>query len=191
MEKNEKYKAAFKQSKAKVKAWEGEFYEKYQRKPSKKEIKTAPEQIKICYKNCFKIKSYFDSQTKTENVSKMFDEDSQTMDITTAAQTKTENVSKMFDEDSQTMDINTSALISVRQTSFSGLLSNTTTILPPEKNEKYKTVFKQSKAKVKAWEGEFYEKYQRKPSKKEIKTAPEQIKICYKNCFKIKSYFDS
>jgi len=105
MEKKEKYKVSFQQSKAKVKAWEGDFFSEHQRKPSKEEMKTAPEQIQICYKNCYKIKAHFDSLAKTESVSEVFNDDSQTTDMTSSSIAQEEE--------------------SI-QTSFSGVLNNTT-----------------------------------------------------------------
>ena len=83
MDKREKLKESFKQSKAKLKVWETSFFAEHQRKPSKEEIKTAPEQIQICYKNCWKIKSYFEShQNEKENT--ILDETSQNMDLSKA-----------------------------------------------------------------------------------------------------------
>ena len=64
MDRREKLKETFKVSKAKVKEWEKLFFADHQRKPNKEEMKTAPEQIQICYKNCWKIKSYFESEAK-------------------------------------------------------------------------------------------------------------------------------
>ena len=83
MDKREKLKESFKQSKAKLKVWETSFFAEHQRKPSKEEIKTAPEQIQICYKNCWKIKSYFEShQNEKENT--ILDETSQNIDLSKA-----------------------------------------------------------------------------------------------------------
>ena len=80
MDKREKLKESFKQSKAKVKGWETAFFAEHQRKPSKEEMKSAPEQIQICYKNCWKIKSYFEShQNEKENT--LLDETSQSFDM--------------------------------------------------------------------------------------------------------------
>ena len=68
MDKREKLKESFKRSKAKLKVWESSFFSEHQRKPTKEEMKNAPEQIQICYKNCWKIKSYFESeQNEKEN----------------------------------------------------------------------------------------------------------------------------
>ena len=49
--KREKYKAAFKVSKAKVKLWENQFMKENNRKPSKADHKLAPENIQVCL--CF------------------------------------------------------------------------------------------------------------------------------------------
>ena len=45
--KREKYKAAFKVSKAKVKLWENQFMKENNRKPSKADHKLAPENIQV------------------------------------------------------------------------------------------------------------------------------------------------
>ena len=83
MDKREKLKESFKRSKAKVKGWESSFFSEHQRKPTKEEMKTAPEQIQICYKNCWKIKSYFESE-QSEKENGVLDETSQTVDLSTA-----------------------------------------------------------------------------------------------------------
>ena len=83
MDKREKLKESFKRSKAKVKSWESSFFSEHQRKPTKEEMKTAPEQIQICYKNCWKIKSYFESE-QSEKENGVLDETSQTGDLSTA-----------------------------------------------------------------------------------------------------------
>ena len=46
-------------------------------------MKNAPEQIQICYKNCWKIKSYFESE-QSEKENDILDETSQTVDLSTA-----------------------------------------------------------------------------------------------------------
>ena len=60
-----------------------------------------------------------------------------------------------------------------------------------DKHTKFKETFKVSKLKVKEWEKTFVDENGRKPTKDEMKNAPPQIQICYKNCWKIKSYFES
>ena len=67
MDKREKLKESFRQSKQKLKVWESTFYAQNQRKPSKEEIKNAPEQIQICYRNCWKIKAYFESKARSNS----------------------------------------------------------------------------------------------------------------------------
>eukprot|EP00090_Calanus_glacialis_P000787 TRINITY_DN10552_c0_g1_i1.p1 TRINITY_DN10552_c0_g1~~TRINITY_DN10552_c0_g1_i1.p1 ORF type:complete len:1436 (-),score=591.02 TRINITY_DN10552_c0_g1_i1:100-4407(-) len=110
MSKNEKYKLSFKQSKQKVKDWEGEFFRSNQRKPDKEEMRSAPENVQIAYKNCYKIKAYFaKAENASDTTSEVFNEDSQTLD-TTVSNTKNES----------------------KHTSFSGVLSNTTSTLPSE-----------------------------------------------------------
>ena len=59
-----------------------------------------------------------------------------------------------------------------------------------DKHTKFKETFKVSKLKVKEWEKTFVDTNGRKPTKDEMKNAPPQIQICYKNCWKIKSYFE-
>ena len=76
MDRREKLKETFKVSKAKVKEWEKLFFADHQRKPNKEEMKTAPEQIQICYKNCWKIKSYFESEAKKSDHDHPDDENS-------------------------------------------------------------------------------------------------------------------
>ena len=89
MDKREKLKESFKRSKAKVKVWESSFFAEHQRKPSKEEMKTAPEQVQICYKNCWKIRSYFESeQSEKENGAGVLDETSQTVDLSTVISTE-------------------------------------------------------------------------------------------------------
>ena len=83
MDKREKLKESFKRSKAKLKVWESSFFSEHQRKPTKEEMKNAPEQIQICYKNCWKIKSYFESE-QSEKENDILDETSQTVDLSTA-----------------------------------------------------------------------------------------------------------
>ena len=83
MNKREKLKESFKRSKEKLKVWESSFFSEHQRKPSKEEMKNAPEQIQICYKNCWKIKSYFESE-QSEKENGGLDETSQTVDLSTA-----------------------------------------------------------------------------------------------------------
>ena len=83
MDKREKLKESFKRSKAKLKVWESSFFSEHQRKPTKEEMKTAPEQVQICYKNCWKIRSYFDSE-QSEKENGGLDETSQTGDLSTA-----------------------------------------------------------------------------------------------------------
>ena len=56
--------------------------------------------------------------------------------------------------------------------------------------EKYRLVFKQSKAVVKDWEAGFFAEFQRKPTRQEISSAPEKVLVSYKNCKKIKLYFE-
>ena len=87
MDKREKLKQSFKRSKAKIKSWESSFFSEHQRKPTKEEMKTAPEQIQICYKNCWKIKSYFESE-QSEKENGVLDETSQTVDLSTATSTE-------------------------------------------------------------------------------------------------------
>ena len=78
MEKHAKFKETFKVSKLKVKEWEKSFVEENGRKPSKDEMKNAPPQIQICYKNCWKIKAYFEAEAKSNTeTSLLLDEDSQ------------------------------------------------------------------------------------------------------------------
>ena len=87
MDKREKLKESFKRSKAKLKVWESSFFSEHQRKPTKEEMKNAPEQIQICYKNCWKIKSYFESE-QSEKENDILDETSQTVDLSTAISAK-------------------------------------------------------------------------------------------------------
>ena len=78
MEKHAKFKETFKVSKLKVREWEKSFVEENGRKPSKDEMKNAPPQIQICYKNCWKIKAYFEAEAKSNTeTSLLLDEDSQ------------------------------------------------------------------------------------------------------------------
>ena len=56
--------------------------------------------------------------------------------------------------------------------------------------DKYRLVFKQSKAVVKDWEAGFFAENQRKPTREEISSAPEKVLVSYKNCKKIKLYFE-
>ena len=89
MEKREKLKESFKRSKAKVKVWESTFFSEHNRRPTKEEMKTAPEQVQICYKNCWKIRSYFESeQSEKENGAEVLDETSQTADLSTVISSK-------------------------------------------------------------------------------------------------------
>ena len=81
MEKREKLKESFRISRVKVKDWEAKFFEQHQRKPSKEEMKTAPEQIQICYKNCWKIRSYFESEKDSCDNLSVIDESSQAMEM--------------------------------------------------------------------------------------------------------------
>ena len=105
-EKERKYREAFNQSRAKVKDWEESFARENNRKPGKEDISRAPDKIQVCtrglnkvnvpstvswkisqvcYKNCWKIKSYFGSKPKAsqsvlphdENASISYMEDSQ------------------------------------------------------------------------------------------------------------------
>ena len=115
MDKREKLKESFKQSKAKVKGWETTFFAEHQRKPSKEEMKSAPEQIQICYKNCWKIKSYFEShQNEKENT--ILDETSQSIDM-----------SKASADDSLCVDQSQSNLSRI---SFAGVLEDSQSIKP-------------------------------------------------------------
>ena len=81
MDKHTKFKETFRVSKLKVKEWEKTFVDENGRKPTKDEMKSAPPQIQICYKNCWKIKAYFEAEAKnnTDNreTSLLLDEDSQ------------------------------------------------------------------------------------------------------------------
>ena len=65
-EKEAKYRSSFNQSRAKIKGWEKKFVSEHGRKPDKKDIEGAPQQIQVCYRNCWKIKSYFDKKTREE-----------------------------------------------------------------------------------------------------------------------------
>lgn len=56
--------------------------------------------------------------------------------------------------------------------------------------DKYRLVFKQSKAVVKDWEAGFFAENQRKPTREEISSAPDKVLVSYKNCKKIKLYFE-
>ena len=69
MEKREKLKESFRISRVKVKDWEAKFFEQHQRKPSKEEMKTAPEQIQICYKNWPETSFMIDDQSIFSNSS--------------------------------------------------------------------------------------------------------------------------
>ena len=109
MDKREKLKESFKQSKAKVKCWETAFFAEHQRKPSKEEMKSAPEQIQICYKNCWKIKSYFESH-QNEKENNLLDETSQSFDM-----------SKPSEEGSLNIDQSQSNLSRI---SFAGVLDD-------------------------------------------------------------------
>ena len=91
MDKREKLKESFKRSKAKLKVWESSFFSEHQRKPTKEEMKNAPEQIQICYKNCWKIKSYFESE-QNEKENEILDENSQTMDLSNAISTENSTI---------------------------------------------------------------------------------------------------
>jgi len=50
-----------------VKEWEATIWAAHQRKPTKEEVQQAPEQVLICYKNCKKIKHYFDTNKSPES----------------------------------------------------------------------------------------------------------------------------
>ena len=95
MDKHTKFKETFKVSKLKVKEWEKAFVDENGRKPNKDEMKSAPSQIQICYKNCWKIKAYFEAEAKnnTDNreTSLLLDEDSQSQ-IEMAKTQRTDNV---------------------------------------------------------------------------------------------------
>jgi len=55
---------AFKQSKAVVKDWEAEFSTLHDgRRPNREEVSRAPEKVLVAYKNCKKIKAYFQRES--------------------------------------------------------------------------------------------------------------------------------
>ena len=54
-----------------------------------------------------------------------------------------------------------------------------------------KEKFRVSKERLKKWERSFLADFQRRPTKEDVAAAPEQVQICYRNCWKIKAYFES
>ena len=66
----ERYRAAFQRSREVVKEWEATFLAAHSRKPNREELQQAPEQVLICYKNCKKIRHYFDKAKVQEDVGK-------------------------------------------------------------------------------------------------------------------------
>jgi hypothetical protein len=66
MSDRERYRIAYQRSRAVVKEWEATIWAAHQRKPTKEEVQQAPEKILICYKNCKKIKHYFDNNKSPE-----------------------------------------------------------------------------------------------------------------------------
>jgi hypothetical protein len=66
MSDRERYRVAYQRSRAVVKEWEATIWAAHQRKPTKEEVQQAPEKILICYKNCKKIKHYFDNNKSPE-----------------------------------------------------------------------------------------------------------------------------
>lgn len=78
MSKRERYKELFKQSKAIVKDWESVFLIKNDRKPNREDMASAPEKVLVAYKNCKKIKLFFEKESKSnpDENSKSFDEES-------------------------------------------------------------------------------------------------------------------
>ena len=82
MERRDKLKETFRVSKLKVKEWEKKFFVEHSRKPTKDEMKSAPEQIRISYKNCWKIKAYFEAEQIENNDSMMALDDTSQIDVT-------------------------------------------------------------------------------------------------------------
>ena len=69
MSERERYRLLFRQSKGVIKDWEAQFTAAHQRKPLKTEVSSAPEKVILAYKNCRKIKLFFErdeQQRKTE-----------------------------------------------------------------------------------------------------------------------------
>ena len=69
----EKYVEQFKKYRSRVQLYEENFQAKVGRKPSKDDLKKAPEQILVCIKNCKKIRHYFEQKglnAPTQNCSK-------------------------------------------------------------------------------------------------------------------------
>ena len=109
MERREKLKESFRQSKAKVKEWELSFFAQHQRKPTKEEMKNAPDKIQICYKNCWKIKSYFETHKSENNDSMALDETSQTVELPASASTSDKkDFSGIFDKTTSQVSQDTS-----------------------------------------------------------------------------------
>jgi hypothetical protein len=58
------YREIFAISKTKAEDWKINFTKVNQRKPTTEDIDNAPEQIKTCFRNCQKIKNYYEKKTK-------------------------------------------------------------------------------------------------------------------------------
>ena len=67
MKQSEKMKEKFRVSKERLKKWERSFLADFQRRPTKEDVAAAPEQVQICYRNCWKIKAYFESKARSNS----------------------------------------------------------------------------------------------------------------------------
>lgn len=103
-DKERKYRDTFNQSRAKVKEWETAFFKENQRKPSKDDISKATSQIQVCYKNCWKIKSYFESRPK-ESQSFLSQNENSYMDESEATEVSNEDTSRVSPDDSSSKSL--------------------------------------------------------------------------------------
>ena len=67
MKQSEKMKEKFRVSKERLKKWERSFRADFQMRPTKEDVALAPEQVQICYRNCWKIKAYFESKARSNS----------------------------------------------------------------------------------------------------------------------------
>ena len=67
MEQSEKMKEKFRVSRERLKKWERSFLADFQRRPTKEDMAAAPQQVQICYRNCWKIKAYFESKARSDS----------------------------------------------------------------------------------------------------------------------------
>jgi len=104
-DKERKYRDTFNQSRAKVKEWETSFFKENQRKPSKDDISKATSQIQVCYKNCWKIKSYFEGRPTKESQSFLAQNENSYMDETETTELSNEDSSRESPEDPSTKSL--------------------------------------------------------------------------------------